>query len=465
MAAPNTAEDSPMPPDNWGPQEDQVMGPGGNGQSTGASLPADERGTVQDPENPDYPPRGSSVSENETFREKQVKVLRSFLSASLLCASHNSSDFFCLDWCLLSAVQPNKVYIGGLPEHTRQEDLQSCFGKIGNIVNIELKVGYGFVEFDSREAAEESVAKYHEGYFMGNKIRVELSHGGGRTAKFAGDPGACFKCAQMGHWARECPNSTGPPHRRSHYESPLIDRIQGDYNGRPGRNPPPRDDFPPRLPPRDNRYDYSLPPTVRDLRRPPSPREYRDYGPPPPGARVRDYDDFRRGPPPPVADRDRFPPSDFRGRYPPVSDAPYRSYGAPPPPPPMYDRYDRRPNERYPPYSGPPGPGPRPRTPPRVRDDYERVAPRDYPEYRGRPATPPRYAPDYARMNNNSPATRYRRRSESPRQVAPSYDGYPPMNGYMSGSTAAPGARPTRDYVPPRNNRDMIEPTGAYRRP
>jgi hypothetical protein len=57
-------------------------------------------------------------------------------------------------------------------------------------------------EFDTREAAEESVAKYHEGYFMGNKIRVELSHGGGRTAKYAGDPGACFKCGQLGHWAR-----------------------------------------------------------------------------------------------------------------------------------------------------------------------------------------------------------------------------------------------------------------------
>ena len=59
-----------------------------------------------------------------------------------------------------------------------------------------------FQEFDSREAAEESVAKYHEGYFMGNKIRVEISHGGGRTAKYSGDPGACFKCGQMGHWAR-----------------------------------------------------------------------------------------------------------------------------------------------------------------------------------------------------------------------------------------------------------------------
>ena len=36
-------------------------------------------------------------------------------------------------------MQPNKVYIGGLPENTRQEDLQSCFGRLGKIVNIELK--------------------------------------------------------------------------------------------------------------------------------------------------------------------------------------------------------------------------------------------------------------------------------------------------------------------------------------
>jgi hypothetical protein len=57
-------------------------------------------------------------------------------------------------------------------------------------------------EFETREAAEESVAKYNEGFFMGNKIRVEISRGGGRFAKFSGDPGACFKCGQMGHWAR-----------------------------------------------------------------------------------------------------------------------------------------------------------------------------------------------------------------------------------------------------------------------
>jgi len=39
----------------------------------------------------------------------------------------------------ISSVQPNKVYIGGLPENTREEDLQNCFGKIGKITMIELK--------------------------------------------------------------------------------------------------------------------------------------------------------------------------------------------------------------------------------------------------------------------------------------------------------------------------------------
>ncbi|KAF4623276.1 hypothetical protein D9613_002048 [Agrocybe pediades] len=475
MAAPTAVDDSSMPTDNWAPQDDQHMGPGANGQSvTGQALPVDDRSAGQDPDAADYP-RGSSVSENEAFREKQVKAtfgpellpLYSFGAYSMLCFENLLLIPVSLFWCLLSAVQPNKVYIGGLPEHTRQEDLQSCFGKIGNIVNIELKVGYGFVEFDSREAAEESVAKYHEGFFMGNKIRVELSHGGGRTAKFAGDPGACFKCGQMGHWARECPNGGGPSpaHRRSNYDPPLIDRIQRDYPGGPGGPPralPIRDDFPQR-PPRDGRYDYPPPPAIRDHRRPPSPGDYRDYGPPAPGARVRDYDDYRRGPPPPVDDRDRFPPPpDFRGRYPPPDNV-YRGYAAPPPP--VYDRYDRRPNDRYAPYVPPPGPGPRARTPPRGRDEYDRP-PRDYPDYRARPVSPPRYAPDYPRPNANPPAPRYRRRSASPMRTGPPYDPYP-MNGYIPGpvpAAAPPPPRNARDYGP-RNGRDMIEPVGAYRRP
>ncbi|KAF7320006.1 RNA-binding protein lark [Mycena kentingensis (nom. inval.)] len=335
-------------------------------------LPVDDR--TQDGRD-DYP-RGSSVgpasAKGDGYREKQIK--------------------------------PNKVYIGGLPEHTRMEDLQNCFGQLGHIVNIELKVGYGFVEFETRLSAEESVAKYHEGHFMGNKIRVELSHGGGRTAKYAGEPGACFKCGNQGHWARECGN-TGPPRRDDRRDA--------------------RD-----MPPRDSKYDYSS----RDYRRAPSPppRDYRDYPPPPRG---RDFDDYRRGPPP--SDRDRYggppPPPDYRGgRYGPPD---LRGYGAPPPPPvgPPYDRYGG--GGRY-------GRDDFDRGPPPPRSGYDG-------DYRGRPLSPPsRY--DYARGPPPPDSGRYRRRSESPQNRSsgpydPSYSG----GGYSNGGYSNGPPPRSREYTTP----------------
>ncbi|KIY51321.1 hypothetical protein FISHEDRAFT_64320 [Fistulina hepatica ATCC 64428] len=321
-------------------------------------------------------------------------------------------------------IKPNKVYIGGLPENTRPEDLQNCFGKIGNIVNIELKVGYGFVEFDSREAADESVAKYNEGFFMGNKIKVEISRGGSRN-KHAGEPGACFRCGMMGHWARECPAYPAAALQpRRPLEPPLTDRIQRDYV------------------PRDyGRIEY--PP--RDYRRPPSPpRDYRGYPPPPVR---RDYDDYYRRAPV-MPDRERYgpPPMDMR-------DAAYRSM----PPAIPYDRYDRR--DRY---AAPVAPIPvgRPRTPPRYREDLERAAlpPRDYVDHRPRPASPPRY--DYPPRGGAPPDAAIRRRSESPlpRSGGPYDAGYPaPSAGYPSYSS-----RPRDWPVPPR--RDVPDVAGAYRR-
>ncbi|KAI8983414.1 hypothetical protein BD414DRAFT_81549 [Trametes punicea] len=452
------------------------MGPGGDMDTNGASHPADDRGAPgQEPA--DYPaPASVAGSATDTAVARTDAPPRGE-----------------------KLIKPNKVYIGGLPEHTRKEDLESCFGKIGNIVNIELKVGYGFVEFDNREAAEESVAKYHEGYFMGNKIRVEISHGGGRTAKYSGDPGACFKCGQMGHWARECPNlATG----RRPTDAPLIDRIQ------PPRDylPPPRDyyrDYPGYYPSRDPRYyDYPPPPPGRDSRygRPPSPVPSRDYPPPPlPARSARDYDDYRmRGPPPP-------PPAryDSRGYYEgdPIPPPGYPPRGYPPPPPrDYYDRYDRRAPpaaDRYGSY--PPPPSVRPRTPPgappaRSRDDYDRPPARDYPpatETRGRPASPPpaRYA-DYPTRSGSVEATRYRS-SRRPSQSPPSrsasgapYDssryesstggaaynggtsGSYAGNGYSSTGGGAPPARSSgsaRDYPPSRSARDP-ETASSYRR-
>ena len=81
MAATAAAlEDSATATDNW-PQDEQSVGPVGNEQATNGALSAvvEERSTGQDTEQQD-PIRSSSVGAVETFRERQVKVLRSFLS-------------------------------------------------------------------------------------------------------------------------------------------------------------------------------------------------------------------------------------------------------------------------------------------------------------------------------------------------------------------------------------------------
>ncbi|KAI1797545.1 hypothetical protein LXA43DRAFT_877493 [Ganoderma leucocontextum] len=501
MAASPLADSDHPPakhPSSWNPMDvDSArdhMGPGGDLDLNGAPPPADDR-AVSAPEGADYAPGAATGNDTDspdaTARpdssqrgEKIIKHTQGLVTWQPSFANG-----------LAASATLNKVYIGGLPEHTRKEDLESCFGKIGSVVNIELKVGYGFVEFDSREAAEESVAKYHEGYFMGNKIRVEISHGGGRTAKYSGDPGACFKCGQMGHWARECPNHLASGRRPSHpgSEPALIDRIAA-----PRDYPPPLREYPYRSeyarypPPGDPRfYDYPPPPPRREgyYGRPPSPpRDFRDFPPPPSIRSARDYDDFRmRGVPPP-------PPArlDSRGYYPEGEAAPpgYPPRGYPAPPPrEYYDRYDRRtgppPPERYGTY---PAPAVRPRTPPgapparTTREDYDRPPARDYPpaETRGRAASPARYA-EYPPPRPGS-VERYRRRSQSPPSRGASgapyesagysagsggatYNGS--SGGYANGTTYSSGAPArtsggNRDYAPPRSRE--VEPAGSYRR-
>jgi len=102
--------------------------------------------------------------------------------------------------------------------------------------------------------------------------------------------------------------------------------------------------------------------------------------------RPRDFDDYRRGPPP--QDRDRYPPQpppppppqEYRGRFP-AHDPSYRGgYGDAPHPPPSasYDRYDNRRGDRYGNYLPLPSRG---RSPPRGRDDFDRLPPRQVTGY------------------------------------------------------------------------------------
>ncbi|KAF7339969.1 Glycine-rich RNA-binding protein RZ1B [Mycena venus] len=377
MAASPSAADEGQ--DNWGPSDDAAMGSRRSAEPSNEPLPVDDRG--QDPNDPVDYPRGSSVgtvsvNKGDHYREKQVK--------------------------------PNKVYIGGLPEHTRPEDLQSCFGQIGNITNIELKIGYGFVEFDSRQAAEESVAKYHEGHFMGNKIRVELSHGGGRTAKYTGDPGACFKCGNMGHWA-STGNAQMPP------RAPSAACTMGQCTVNVNTSQCLRVMYSHRV-----TLDTTilLLGTIGGLLHPRVIIATTLLCLLSTEAEITMITDAVL---PFLSVIAILPQYRLRTTEAGAAILPRRTLlivamaDPPAPPAPQYDRYDRRPHERYPPY---PPAGGRARTPPRVRDDYDRVPPpRDY-DYRGRPPSPPssRYANDFPRGGPpDVAAQRYRYcRSSSP---------------------------------------------------
>ncbi|KLO19975.1 hypothetical protein SCHPADRAFT_934601 [Schizopora paradoxa] len=418
---------------------------------------------IKDDYRSDAPGTDSGGNAAPPYREKQIKVLSFFPVSTIQTHSLGAHSIELL-------LHPNKVYIGGLPEHTRQEDLKNCFGKIGDIVNIELKLGYGFVEFETKEAAEESVAKYHEGFFMGNKIRVEISRGGSRAQKPHGEPGACFKCGNLGHWARECPNAPQtntpppPPRKSTHHPNHHSEHGDRSYSA---RDYPPKDYAPyprdndlnreiSRYPPSRNesRYNYDYPPQAapappsgREYRRPASPpREYREYAAPPPPPPRRDYDDYRSRAPAPA------PPA--RGYYPPEIPPSYppRGYEAPPPPRDYVDRGSERrpPTDRYAQYP----PSSRARTPPlppsRTRDEYERLPPRDYPppDYRGRPVTPPLPASTgsrYGEYPSRGVDQRFRRRSQSP-PPRPAYrSNY--ANDQVDPGYAPPYAAPPAQYT------------------
>ncbi|KAG0140983.1 hypothetical protein CROQUDRAFT_110764 [Cronartium quercuum f. sp. fusiforme G11] len=179
-----------------------------------------------------------------------------------------------------------KIYIGGLPDNVRPEDLRDCFSQMGAVRLIELKAGYGFVrllslssvfvytlrihspsenlssclfgiqklplvtlpasrrsrssvlmlllsqEYDNPQSATDAVTRYHEGHFMGSQIRVEISHGGSRPRHIAvtHNPEACYCCGIQGHWARDCPDADLHPQRRRirpRSRSPLPIRDDG----------------------------------------------------------------------------------------------------------------------------------------------------------------------------------------------------------------------------------------------
>lgn len=79
--------------------------------------------------------------------------------------------------------KPARVYVGGLLDSVKKEDLEREFSKYGKLSNVWVAwnpPGFAFVEFDDTEDAEEAVRRLNGQDVCGSRIRVEMSRGRGR---------------------------------------------------------------------------------------------------------------------------------------------------------------------------------------------------------------------------------------------------------------------------------------------
>ncbi|CAF0979022.1 unnamed protein product [Adineta steineri] len=81
------------------------------------------------------------------------------------------------------------LYIRGLAEKVRYEDLKKIFGRYGRIVDITLPLdyytrdakGYGFVEYEESRDAEEALHALDRYRLLGRELEVEFARGDRKT--------------------------------------------------------------------------------------------------------------------------------------------------------------------------------------------------------------------------------------------------------------------------------------------
>lgn len=79
--------------------------------------------------------------------------------------------------------QDNKLYVGGIPYSSTNEDLRNHFSAAGEVKDAVIIMdkmtrrskGFGFVEMGSAEAAEKAISMFHDSEFQGRKLTVNLA--------------------------------------------------------------------------------------------------------------------------------------------------------------------------------------------------------------------------------------------------------------------------------------------------
>lgn len=106
--------------------------------------------------------------------------------------------------------------------------------------------GFGFITFNDRRGADDAIKHMH-GRELGDRVisvnKAEPKAGGGEDLRKSGGYSSqgrgaaedeCFKCGGHGHWARECPSSTGGD-RGCYRDPPAMHSRVGEYDGHQDR--------------------------------------------------------------------------------------------------------------------------------------------------------------------------------------------------------------------------------------
>jgi len=79
---------------------------------------------------------------------------------------------------------PKRIWVGGLPDRVKEEDLQEIFGKFGELESVNIRSSrvdvFAFVEFKEREAATRATNEIDQSFIRGSRVKVHW-------AQFKGD--------------------------------------------------------------------------------------------------------------------------------------------------------------------------------------------------------------------------------------------------------------------------------------
>merc|ERR1719240_2054945 len=88
--------------------------------------------------------------------------------------------------------QAYKIWVGGLPNDTNEDEVAGFFEKAGKVVRVRLRFGtrdtFAFVEFESKSAARYAIEDYDQKGFHGKTVKVSNAFSSDKGDK-GGDKG------------------------------------------------------------------------------------------------------------------------------------------------------------------------------------------------------------------------------------------------------------------------------------